>query len=42
MANERLAMIDAKLQSLAFMRAELTSLVKSLTDGAPAVCPASR
>jgi MerR family transcriptional regulator, copper efflux regulator len=42
MANERLAVIDAKLQTLISMRAELISLVKALTDGAPAVCPVSR
>lgn len=42
MANERLAVIDEKLTTLTAMRAELTSLVKALTDGGPAVCPVSR
>jgi MerR family transcriptional regulator, copper efflux regulator len=42
MANERLAVIDEKLTTLAAMRTELTSLVEALTDGEPAVCPVSR
>lgn len=42
MASQRLAVIDEKLAALNAMRTELTSLVKALTDGGPAVCPVSR
>ena len=42
MASQRLAVIDEKLATLTAMRAELTRLVKTLTDGGPAVCPVSR
>jgi MerR family transcriptional regulator, copper efflux regulator len=41
-ASERLIVIDEKLATLNAIRAELTSLVKALTDGGPAVCPVSR
>jgi MerR family copper efflux transcriptional regulator len=42
LANERLIVIDEKIRTLNSMRAELISLVDTLTNTSPAVCPASR